>query len=94
MERIFYKKWTATLFVAAILILVLLVCLLLTSLVQMSALKERVETLQALIDDAQEQGRATEELLEFLRSDEYVRQWAEQQGRLSQEDILWLKDNT
>ena len=94
MERIFYKKWTSILFVVAILVVVLLLCLLLTNLVQLSALNDRVETLQGLIDDARAKGEATEELLEFLKSDDYVRQWAEQQGRLDKDDIVWLKDNT
>ena len=93
MERIFYKKPTAIIFIAAILILVVLICVLLTTLVQMSALKERVDKLNELIAEAREQGRITDELREYLKSDDYVRKWAEDHGRINDDDIQWLNSN-
>lgn len=92
MERVFYKKSTAILFIAAILVVVLLLCALLTTLVQMSALKERAEKLNALIAEARAQGEMTKELLEYLQTDDYVRKWAEANGRLNEKDIQWLEE--
>ena len=94
MTRIFYKKWTAIMFVAALLVLVLLVCLLLTSLVQMSALKDRIATFERLYEAAQTEAGDREEYLRYLQSDAYVRWWAEQQGRLKDEDLIWLKEHS
>lgn len=92
MERVFYKKSTAIMFIAAILVVVLLLCALLTTLVQMSALKERAEKLNALIAEARAQGEMTKELLEYLQTDDYVRKWAEANGRLNEKDIQWLEE--
>lgn len=92
MERIFYKKWTAIVFVAAILVLVLLVCMLLVTLTQMSSLDQRAEELQILINEAREQERLTQELLDYMNENEYVKEWAEKHDRVKQEDITWLEE--
>lgn len=92
MEKIFYKKWTAIMFVAAILILVLLVCMLLTSLAQMSATKERIATFERLLEQAEQGLIEREQMLEYLLSDDYVREWAEEHDRVKQSDITWLEE--
>ena len=91
MGRLFYKKSTAAIFVAAVLILVLLLCMLLVTLTQMSSLNARAEKLQALIDEAKEQGQITQELLDYMESNEYVKEWAEKHDRISEEDISWVE---
>ena len=79
--------------VAAALILLILVCILLISLTQMSSLNQRAEKLQSLIDESKRQGEATQELIEFMKTDEYVKRWAESNGRISQDDIVWILNN-
>ncbi len=43
MERIFYNKKISIMFVAAMLVLLLLVCMLLTTLTQMASMNQRVK---------------------------------------------------
>ena len=90
MERIFYKKSTATLVIAAILILVVLICALLTTLVQMSAVKDRIANFERLLAEAGETIEERQAMLEYLQTDDYVRKWAEANGRINEEDIEWL----
>ena len=93
MNHIFRKKINSILMVAAALILLILVCILLISLTQMSSLNQRAEKLQSLIDESKRQGEATQELIEFMKTDEYVKRWAESNGRISQDDIVWILNN-
>lgn len=92
MEQIFHKKSTAILFVTAILVVVILACILLVFLTQLSALHARVDEMQAKIDDYNQQKITKEELLEYMQSNDYVRKWAEANGRISQDDIKWVED--
>ena len=94
MERIFYKKWTAAIFVAAILVVVLLLCLLLVNLVQFQAAKDRIARFEELLKQAGETIEERQELLEYLQSDDYVREWAEKHDRINQDDITWLEKNS
>ena len=94
MDRIFYRKTTSILFVTAILVLLILACMLLVSLTQLSALNARVDELTALIDRAKEDVEAKNELLEYMQSNDYVRKWAEANGRISAEDVQWLEEHT
>ena len=93
MGRIFHKKGTSILFCAAILVLILLVCMLLVTLTQWSSLNSKMEHLQTLIDNVQQGNAELQELKDYLQTDEYVRKWAEEHGRLSQDDISWLEKN-
>ena len=34
-----------------------------------------------------------QELIEYMKTDEYVMKWAEQTGRIPKDDISWVKDN-
>lgn len=92
MERIFYKKWTAIMFVAAILVLVLLVCMLLVTLTQMSSLNARAEELNQMIQQAKQNEDDLQKLLDYMNENEYVKEWAEQHDRVKQDDITWLED--
>ena len=93
MEQIFHKKTTAILFVTAILVVLILACILLVFLTQLSALHARVEAMQAKIEDCKQQKITKEELLEYMQSNDYVRKWAEANGRISQDDIKWVEGN-
>lgn len=91
MERIFYNKTTSILFVTAVLLIVVLVCMLLTNLTQLSALKQKAQDLQTLIQKAQTDVDAKQELISYLQTDEYVIQWAEDKGLLNKEDISYIE---
>ncbi|MCX4285982.1 MAG: hypothetical protein OSJ68_01600 [Clostridia bacterium] len=93
MERIFYNKKISIMFVAAMLVLLLLVCMLLTTLTQMASMNQRVKDLDALIKRAKADETAKQELIEYMKTDEYVMKWAEQTGRIPKDDISWVKDN-
>ena len=93
MEQIFHKKTTAILFVTAILVVLILACILLVSLTQLAALKARVEEMKGMIADYNNQKITKEELLEYMQSNDYVRKWAEANGRISQDDIKWVEGN-
>ena len=94
MEKLFYKKSTATIFVAAILVLVLLVCMLLVTLTQMSSLKARADALVELIEEAKHDEEKQRQLIEEIQSNDYVRRWAEEHDRISDEDIIWINELT
>ena len=82
MMQIFHKKSTAILFVTAITVVLILACILLVFLTQLSALHARVEEMQAKIEDYNQQKITKEELLEYMQSNDYVRKWAEANGRM------------
>ena len=90
MVQLFHKKSTAILTVAAILVLVLLLCALLTTLSQMTALHARVEKLQKLVANAQNSNEDKQALLDFIATDEYVVKWAEDQGLIKKSDISYI----
>ena len=93
MEKLFYKKWSAILTVAAILLVAILLCVLLTFLTQKAMLEPRVEELQGLIDAAKKSAEDKQALVEYLKTDEYVKKWAEDHGYISKEDILFIEEN-
>ena len=93
MERIFYKKTTSILFVTAILVVLILACILLVFLTQLSALNARVDALNEKIQQARQDEISKQELLDYMQSNDYVRKWAEANGRISQDDIKWIYGN-
>lgn len=93
MDRIFYKKTTSILFVTAILVVVLLACILLVFLTQLSSLNAQAEELHDWIQQAQTDVEVKNKLLEDRDSIEYVKKWAEKNGRISDQDVQWLEDN-
>lgn len=90
MSHMFRNKKISILLVALTLIVLILLCMLLTTLTQWSSLNQRAEKLQSLIDESKRQGEATQELIDFMQTDEYVKRWAENNGRISKDDILWI----
>ena len=93
MELIFHKKLTSILFVTAILVVLMLVCILLASLTQLSSLRAQADALNEKIQNAQNDQAALEELRDYMKSRDYVRKWAEENGWISAEDIQWLTEN-
>ena len=89
MERLFYRKTTAIIFVSAVLVLLMLVCILLVMLTQMSSLNAKVEEYEHMIQQATENKITQEELLDYMKSNEYVKKWAEQHGKILNTDIQW-----
>ena len=80
-------------FVAAILVLVMLTCILLVMLTQMSSLKARAEELVKMIERANGDADALRQELADREDIDYVIKWAEASGRISSKDVQWLKDN-
>ena len=93
MERIFYRKSTAIAFVTAILVLLILVCILLVFLAQLSSLNARVEELNDVIQRAEGDVEVLKKELADRDDIEYVIKWAEAHGRISKDDVQWLKSN-
>ncbi len=92
MIRIFRSKKIAVLIVAAAVVALLLVCMLLITLSQMSSLNQSAVNLQNQIEKLNGQKIELNDLLEFMKTDEYVKRWAENNGRMSEDDILWIAD--
>lgn len=90
MGHVFHNKKLAVLIVAAVMIILLLACMLLATLTQMTALNHRAEMLQAQIKQQCDKEVELNDLLEFMKTDEYVKRWAESNGRMSGDDILWI----
>ncbi len=82
------RKLTYALLILAVL-LVLLVLILLTVLAQMSSINSELERLQQLIDNANADADATAELVEYMQSNEYICQWAEENGMILPDDLDW-----
>ena len=92
MIRIFRSKKIAVLIVAAAVVALLLVCMLLITLSQMLSLNQSAVNLQNQIEKLNGQKIELNDLLEFMKTDEYVKRWAENNGRMSEDDILWIAD--
>ena len=86
MERIFYSKKTSIMFVVAMLML-------LTALTQMASMKHRAEYLAELIESAKKDEQAKQDLIEYMKTDDYVIKWAEQNNKIKKDDILWIQEN-
>ena len=93
MERIFYRKTTSIMFVAALLVILMLTCILLVMLTQMSSLNARAEELADMIERAKGDITVLKQELADRQDIDYVIKWAEENGRISKEDVQWLKDN-
>ena len=80
-------------FVAALLVILMLTCILLVMLTQMSSLNARAEELADMINRAKEDITVLQKELADRQDIDYVIKWAEENGRISKEDVQWLKDN-
>lgn len=90
--RLFYKKSTSILAVAAIIVLIFLLCMLLIVLTQLNSLKQTSEKLQALVDAAKSDENAKQELIEYRKTDKYVIEWAAQIGLIPEDVINFIQN--
>lgn len=90
MLRMFRNKKLSILAVAAIALLLVLVCMLLITLCQISSLNQSAQRIQAEIKKECDKEVELNELLHFMQTDEYVKLWAENNGRMDKNDILWI----
>lgn len=93
MLHIFRNKPRSIVIVAAVVVALLLICMLLITLSQMSSLNQSAQKLQAQIAEQCNKQVKLEELKQFMQTDEYVKRWAENNGKMSGEDILWIVEN-
>ena len=94
MENIFYNKKTSVLFVAATLLVVVLLCLLLVNLTQMSTFNQREKQINSLIEQAKQGVIDAKELEEYRQTNEYIIQWALENGRIHEDNLSWIEENT
>ncbi len=90
MEKIFYKRWTSVLAIVAVLVIVLLLCMLLTFLAQQASFEQRIEMINKLISQAQEDVETQQKIIEYKQTDAYVIEWAISQGLVSEDDYLFV----
>ncbi len=90
--RLFYKKGTSILIVAAIIVLIFLFCMLLITLTQLTSLKQKSERLQAMVEAAKNDEQSKQELLEYRKTDKYVIEWAERMNMIPDDVINYIKD--
>ena len=88
MEKIFYKKGTSSLVIAAILVIVLLLCMLLTFLAQKASFDQRIELIERLKSQAEQDIDSQKKIIEYKQTDAYIIEWAISQGLVSEDDYL------
>ncbi len=91
MESLFYKKRTAILVIAALVILVFLLCMLLVTLTQLTSLKQASARLEEMVEDAKKDEAAKQELIEYRKTDKYVVDWAIKMGYIPDDVINYIK---
>ena len=60
----------------------------------MSSLNASAEELNNLIQQAKVDETKMEELLEYMKTNEYVKEWAKNHDRISGDDITWIESLT
>lgn len=75
--------------VAAVLVIVLLLCMLLTFLAQGSAFKQRAQMIETLKQQAEWNIEEQKYQIEYKQTDAYIIEWAISQGLVSQDDYLF-----
>ncbi len=94
MEQLFYRKSTAILTVAAILVLILLLCALLTFLTQYTSMAANAKQLEELANQVESGNKDKQELIDYMNSNEYVRQWAEANNLIPADTIKYIQTVT
>ncbi len=90
--RVFYRKRTSILVVAAIVVLVFLFCMLLITLTQLTSLKQKSERLVELVNLAEQDEEAKQELIAYRETDKYVIDWAISMGLIPEDTINFIKN--
>lgn len=77
--------------IAALMVLVFLLCMLLITLTQLTSLKQKVERLTELVKAAEQDEAAKQELLEYRKTDKYVIEWAIKMNLIPDDVINYIK---
>lgn len=91
MESLFYKKKTAILVIAALVVLVFLLCMLLITLTQLTSLKQASARLEEMVANAKEDEAAKQELIEYRKTDKYVIDWAIKMNYIPDDVVTYIK---
>lgn len=89
--RVFYRKPTSILVVAAIVVLIFLFCMLLITLTQLTSLKQKSDRLKELAKLAEQDEEAKQELIAYRETDKYVIDWAISMGLIPEDTINFIK---
>lgn len=92
MERLFYKKRTSIMIVAATVVLIFLLCILMTFLAQLPNLNASIETLTKMVEDARKDEDAKQKLLEYRETNQYVIEWAIKMNMIPDDVINYIQD--
>ena len=92
MESLFYKKRNAILTIAAIVVLVLLLCILVAYLTQLPSLTNTKDKLIQLYNAALNDEDAKQELLEYRKTDKYVIDWAISMNLIPDDVVNYIKN--
>lgn len=92
MERLFYKKKTSILIVAATVVLIFLLCILMTFLAQLPNLNASIKTLTEMVEDAKKDEDAKQRLLEYRETNQYVIEWAIKMNMIPDDVINYIQD--
>lgn len=94
MEQLFYRKSTAILTVAAVLVLIILLCALLTFLTQYTSMAANAKQLEELAKQVESGNKDKQELIDYMNSNEYIRQWAEANNLIPADTIKYIQTVT
>ncbi len=94
MDRLFLKKSTSILTVVALLIVIVMLFSLLTLLTQKASLSTRAEKLKTLIEQSKSDNEAKQQLIDFMQTDEYVKNWALNNGLINSDDVSYIQQVT
>ena len=93
MKQIFYKKWLTRMLIALSLVLVLLLAVLITQLSQIAHFNAKLDELEKLMTQSQNEVERLQKLEEYRQSNEYVWQWAIKHGMVDKDDNSWIPNN-
>ena len=93
MRQIFYKKWLTRALIALTMVLVVLLAGLITQLSQIASFNAKLDELEKLMTQSQNDADYLRELEEYRQSYEYVWQWAIEHGMVNQNDNSWIPSN-
>ena len=93
MRQIFYKKWLTRALIALTMVLVVLLAGLITQLSQIASFNAKLDELEKLMTQSQNDADYLRELEEYRQSNEYVWQWAIKHGMVNENDNSWIPSN-
>lgn len=91
MRKIFTNKTLGFVIIALSVIVLLLLFILFTQLAQMASFNAKIDQLKQLIVKTDGEVQQTNELIDYLQSNEYITQWAIEKGLLPEGADSWIK---